>query len=59
VIFTVVPPQMNEAQRRVVGSATPAKVEWSGKKAVATTSGMSRNTVITAEREIALGCGRS
>ncbi len=53
--FTVVLPHMNELQRRVVAGATAQMLGRGGKTAVATASGMSRNTVIKAESEVAAG----
>ena len=46
---------MNERQRRVVAGATAEMFGRGGKTAVATASGMSRNTVIKAESEVAAG----
>jgi len=51
--FTTVLPHLNEVQRRVVTGAMSVALGRGGKSAVAETSGMSRNTVIKAEREIA------
>ena len=53
--FDVVLPHMNEMQRRVVAGATAELLGRGGKTAVATASGMSRNTVIKAETEVAAG----
>ena len=53
--FEVVLPHMNELQRRVVAGAFSEMLGRGGKTAVAVASGMSRNTVIKAEREIADG----
>jgi transposase len=53
--FEVVRPHMNEVQRRVVAGATAEMLGRGGKTAVAVASGMSRNTVIKAEGEIAAG----
>jgi hypothetical protein len=53
--FDVVLPHMNEVQRRVVAGAASEMLGRGGKTAVATASGMSRNTVIKAEKEIAAG----
>jgi len=53
--FDVVLPHMNEVQRRVVAGATAEMLGRGGKTAVATASGMSRNTVIKAEAEVAVG----
>jgi hypothetical protein len=50
--FKVVLPHMNELQRRVVAGASAEMLGRGGKTAVAETSGMSRNTVIKAEREV-------
>jgi Rhodopirellula transposase DDE domain len=46
---------MNEVQRRVVAGATSEMLGRGGKTAVAAASGMSRNTVIKAEAEVAGG----
>ena len=53
--FDVVLPHMNEVQRRVVAGATSELLGRGGKTAVAAASGMSRNTVIKAEGEVAAG----
>jgi Rhodopirellula transposase DDE domain len=53
--FEVVLPHMNEVQRRVVAGAASEMLGRGGKTAVATASGMSRNTVIKAEGEVAAG----
>jgi len=53
--FDVVLPHMNEVQRRVVAGATAEMLGRGGKTAVATASGMSRNTVIKAEAEVGAG----
>jgi Rhodopirellula transposase DDE domain len=53
--FEVTLPHMNEVQRRVVAGAMAEMLGRGGKTAVAETSGMSRNTVIKAEREIHAG----
>ena len=53
--FEVVLPHMNEVQRRVVAGAMAETLGRGGKTAVAAASGMSRNTVIKAEGEIAAG----
>ena len=53
--FEVVLPHMNELQRRVVAGAAAEMFGRGGKTAVATASGMSRNTVIKAEGEVAAG----
>lgn len=46
----VVLPHLNEVQRRVVAGAMAKALGHGGKTAVAEPSGMSRNTVIKAER---------
>lgn len=46
---------MNEVQRRVVAGAASEMLGRGGKTAVATASGMSRNTVIKAETEVSEG----
>jgi transposase len=53
--FEVVLPHMNERQRRVVAGATAEMFGRGGKTAVASASGMSRNTVIKAESEVTAG----
>jgi hypothetical protein len=53
--FDVVLPHMDEVQRRVVAGAAAEMLGRGGKTAVATASGMSRNTVIKAEAEVAAG----
>lgn len=53
--FEVVLPHLNERQRRVVAGATSEMLGRGGKSAVAAASGMSRNTVIKAEREVTEG----
>ena len=53
--FEVVLPHMNEVQRRVVAGAMSEMLGRGGKTAVAVASGMSRNTVIKAKREVATG----
>jgi hypothetical protein len=53
--FEVVLPHLNEVQRRVVAGAMAEALGRGGKSAVAETSGMSRNTVIKAEREVVEG----
>ena len=53
--FDVVLPHMNEVQRRVVAGAASEMLGRGGKTAVATASGMSRNTVIKAEAEVTAG----
>jgi transposase len=50
--FSTVLPHLNEVQRRVVTGAMSVALGRGGKSAVAETSGMSRNTVIKAEREV-------
>ena len=57
--FEVSLPHLNELQRRVVAGAAAEMLGRGGKTAVATASGMSRNTVIKAEAEIAAGMGPS
>jgi len=51
----MVMPHLNEVQRRVVAGAIASGLGWGGKSAVAEASGMSRNTVIKAEREVLSG----
>jgi len=53
--FEVVLPHLNEMQRRVVAGASAEMLGRGGKSAVAEASGMSRNTVIKAEREVIAG----
>jgi len=53
--FGVVMPHMNEMQRRVVAGAVSEMLGRGGKTVVAAASGMSRNTVIKAEAEVAAG----
>ncbi|HUY72588.1 MAG TPA: ISAzo13 family transposase, partial [Gaiellaceae bacterium] len=53
--FTTVLPHLNELQRRVVAGAMAVELGRGGKSAVAEASGMSRNTVIKAEREVRSG----
>jgi Rhodopirellula transposase DDE domain len=53
--FEVVLPHLNELQRRVVAGASAEMFGRGGKTAVATASGMSRNTVIKAAAEVAVG----
>ena len=53
--FEVVQPHLNELQRRVVAGAMAEALGHGGKTAVAEASGMSRNTVIKAEREVSEG----
>jgi Rhodopirellula transposase DDE domain len=53
--FEVVLPHLNEVQRRVVAGAMAEALGRGGKTAVAEASGMSRNTVIKAEREVVEG----
>ena len=50
--FEIVRPHLNERQRRVVAGACSQMLGHRGKSAVAHASGMSRNTVIKAEREV-------
>ena len=53
--YDVVLPHMNEVQRRVMAGAVAEMFGRGGKTAVASASGMSRNTVIKAEAEVAAG----
>jgi len=53
--FEVVVPHMNEVQRRVVAGSMSEMLGRGGKTAVASASGMSRNTVIKAEAEVKAG----
>jgi hypothetical protein len=53
--FEVVLPHLNEVQRRVVAGAMAEALGHGGKTVVAESSGMSRNTVIKAEREVSEG----
>ena len=53
--FETVLPHLNERQRRVVSGACSRMLGRGGKSAVASASGMSRNTVIKAEREVENG----
>jgi Rhodopirellula transposase DDE domain len=53
--FSVVMPLLDERQRRVVAGAVARMVGRGGVTAVAEAASMSRNTVITGGREIALG----
>jgi hypothetical protein len=53
--FEVVLPHLNEVQRRVVAGAFSEMLGHGGKSVVAKASGMSRNTVIKAEHEVAAG----
>ena len=53
--FTTVMPHLNEVQRRMVAGAMAVGLGRGGKSAVAEASGMSRNTVIKAEREVEAG----
>jgi len=48
-------PHLNEMQRRVVAGAVASGLGRGGKSAVAAASGMSRNTMIKAEREVLAG----
>jgi transposase len=53
--FSSVMPHLNEVQRRVVAGAVARGLGRGGKTAVAAASGMSRNTVIKAQREVEAG----
>jgi hypothetical protein len=53
--FVVVLPHLNEVQRRVVAGASAQMLGRGGKSWVAVASGMSPNTVIKAEGEVAAG----
>jgi transposase len=53
--FETVLPHLNEMQRRVVAGAMAVGLGRGGKSAVAVASGMSRNTVIKAQREVEAG----
>jgi hypothetical protein len=53
--FSSVMPHLNEVQRRVVAGAVARGLGRGGKTAVAAASGMSRNTVIKAQREVEVG----
>ena len=53
--FSTVLPHLNEVERRVVAGALAVPLGRGGKTAVAEASGMSRNTVIKAEREVLAG----
>jgi hypothetical protein len=53
--FEVLLPHMNELQRRVAAGAMSEMLGRGGKTMVANASGMSRNTVIKAEGEVAAG----
>ncbi len=53
--FEVTLPHLNELQRRVVAGAASEMLGRGGKTAVAAASGMSRNTVIKAQGEVAAG----
>jgi hypothetical protein len=53
--FRTVLPRLNEVQRRVVTGSLAVALGRGGKSAVAEVSGMSRNTVIKAEREVVAG----
>ena len=53
--FDVTLPHLNEMQRRVVAGAAAEMLGRGGKTAVAAAAGMSRNTVIKAEAEVATG----
>jgi transposase len=50
--FEIVRPHLNERQRRVVAGACSQMLGHGGRSAVAHASGVSRNTVIKAEREV-------
>ncbi len=54
-LFSTVMPHLNEVQRRVIAGAIALGLGRGGKTAVARATGMSRNTVIKAEREIVAG----
>jgi len=56
--FGVALPHLDERQRRVVAGAMSEMLGHGGKTAVATASGMSRNTVIKARSEVEAGMGR-
>ena len=53
--FGVALPHLDERQRRVVAGAVSEMLGHGGKTAVATASGMSRNTVIKAQSEVEAG----
>ena len=53
--FEVVLPHLNELQRRVLAGAAAEMFGRGGRTAVASASGMSRNTVIKAAAEVAVG----
>jgi transposase len=53
--FGVALPHLDERQRRVVAGAMSEMLGHGGKTAVATSSGMSRNTVIKAQAEVEAG----
>ena len=57
--FEVTLPHLNELQRRVVAGAMAEALGRGGKTVVASASGMSRNTVIKAQAEIAAGISPS
>ena len=57
--FEVTLPHLNELQRRVVAGAMAEALGRGGKTVVASASGMSRNTVIKAQAEIAAGMSPS
>jgi hypothetical protein len=57
--FATVVPHLNELQRRVVAGSLAVALGHGGKSAVAEASGMSRNTVIKAEREVVAGIAPS
>ncbi len=53
--FSTVMPHLNEVQRRVVAGAVAVALGRGGKTAVASASGMSRNTVMKAQGEVEAG----
>ncbi len=53
--FTTVLPHLNEVQRRVVAGSMARALGRGGKSAVASASGLSRNTVIKAQAEVEAG----
>ncbi|MGH9267227.1 MAG: ISAzo13 family transposase [Acidimicrobiales bacterium] len=53
--FTSVLPHLNEVQRRVVAGSMARSLGRGGKTAVASASGLSRNTVIKAQAEVEAG----
>ena len=54
-LFSTVMPHLNELQRRVVAGAVARGLGRGGKTAVAEASGLSRNTVTKAQREVEAG----